>query len=376
MTNLAKLKVSLTKHNAHKVARLLKEWPADEVFSKLDDVHAEKAQARKNLSTLSGDTLPPVWGKAQALGPSAIDGLVLVAIIFSHHELIDAMVNASSRDGFSGRIQRDKQLSGKAYTNFVRIIDQLEYASTLDNRGVTFNLRGMFEIPGLGPLVGELLELKLSAVGWNQSNTISAEAARLGFNKVFGISSDELVEWLTKGMQPAAAVSSLSAKDDEFFQEETEGSASNPFIFTPGHNERDVEPLSKSASSKSKANRLHNDIQNRLYAHLKTELGAKSVGTEVNTGSGTAVDLVTQKGGITTFYEIKTGASVRASIRQAIPQLLEYAYWPSVTRADRLVIVSHLPITKSAANYLKFLQEEFDLPLAYQQFDLSKNILI
>lgn len=376
MTNLAKLKVSLTKHNAHKVARLLKEWPADEVFSKLEDVHAEEAQARKNLSTLSGDTLPPVWGKVQALGPSAIDALVLIAIIFSHHELIDAMVNASSRDGFSGRIRRDKQLSGKAYTNFVRIIDQLEYASTLDNLGVTFNLRGMFEIPGLGPLVGELLELKLSAVGWNQSNAISAEASRLGFHKVFGIKSDELAEWLTTGLQPAAAASSLSAKDDEFFQEETEGSASTTFVFTPGHNERDVEPLNKSASSKSKANRLHNDIQNKLYAHLKAKLGAPNVGTEVNTGSGTAVDLVTQKGGVTTFYEIKTGASVRASIRQAIPQLLEYAYWPNSKRADHLVIVSHLPITKAAEKYLDFLRGKFTLPLTYQQFDLAKNALV
>lgn len=376
MTNLAKLKVSLTKHNAHKVARLLKEWPADEVFSKLDDVHAEKAQARKNLSTLTGDTLPPVWSKVQALGPSAIDALVFVAIIFSHHELITAMVDASSRDGFSGRIRRDKQLSGKAYTNFVRIIDQLEYASTLDNQGVTFNLRGMFEIPGLGPLVGELLELKLSSVGWNQSNDISAEAVRLGFNKVFGITSDELVEWLTKGMQPAAAASSLSAKDDEFFQEETEGSTSAPFVFTPGHNERDVEPITISASSKSKANRLHNDIQNKLYAHLKAKIGAPNVGTEVNTGSGTAVDLVTQKGGVTTFYEIKTGASVRASIRQAIPQLLEYAYWPNSTRADKLVIVSHLPITKAAEKYLDFLRGKFALPITYQQFDLSKKTLV
>ena len=109
---------------------------------------------------------------------------------------------------------------------------------------------------------------------------------------------------------------------------------------------------------------------------MKAKIGAPNVGTEVNTGSGTAVDLVTQKGGVTTFYEIKTGASVRASIRQAIPQLLEYAYWPNSTRADKLVIVSHLPITKAAEKYLDFLRGKFALPIIYQQFDLSKKALV
>ncbi|MFO3796718.1 MAG: hypothetical protein ACK8QZ_05450, partial [Anaerolineales bacterium] len=104
--------------------------------------------------------------------------------------------------------------------------------------------------------------------------------------------------------------------------------------------------------------------------------GSQSVGTEVSTGNGTAIDLVTQHDDVTSFFEIKTGSSVRASIRQAIPQLLEYAYWPSDRRADRLVIVSHLPITKTAERYLEFLRQEFDLPLTYQQFDLTKNGLI
>ncbi len=113
MTDLGRLKVSLTKHNAHKVARLLKEYPASEVFDRLNEVHAEPAQARKNLSTLQGDVLPPVWADVQALGDDAIDALVLIAIIFSHRELIDAMSGASKRAGLAGRIERNRQLLGK-----------------------------------------------------------------------------------------------------------------------------------------------------------------------------------------------------------------------------------------------------------------------
>lgn len=129
MTDLLQLKVSLTKHNAHKIARLLKEYRIDQILGKLDDVHAEGAQARKNLSVQADDKIPTVWIDAKRLGESAIDALVLVGIIFSHHELIDAMVKASARSRFSGRIERGVQLDNKAYTNFARVIDQLGFAT-------------------------------------------------------------------------------------------------------------------------------------------------------------------------------------------------------------------------------------------------------
>lgn len=376
MTDLARLRVSLTKHNAHKVARLLREYPAAEVMGRLGEVQAEAAQARKNLSALKGDILPPVWAKAKALGDDAIDALVLIGIIFSHHELISAMKNASLRQGYSGRIRRNTQLSGKEYTNFVRIIDQLEYATKLDNLGVTFNLKKMFEIPGLGPLAGELLTLKLIAAGWDKSNSVSEESVRLEFQNIFGVTAMELSAWLDAGAQPTSAGSTLSAKDEEFFQDGTEGGNANPFVFTPGHTERDVEPITKSGSAKSKANRLHNDIQNRLFEYLKGQLGPNAVSTENGTGSGTSIDAVTCHAGKVTFYEIKTGPSVRSSIRQAIPQLLEYAYWPCEKRADELIIVSHLPITKDAKDYLDFLHNQFKIPISYRQFDMSNNRLV
>jgi len=277
MTDLARLRVSLTKHNAHKVARLLREYPAAEVMGRLGEVQAEAAQARKNLSALKGDILPPVWAKAKALGDDAIDALVLIGIIFSHHELISAMKNASLRQGYSGRIRRNTQLSGKEYTNFVRIIDQLEYATKLDNLGVTFNLKKMFEIPGLGPLAGELLTLKLIAAGWDKSNSVSEESVRLEFQNIFGVTAMELSAWLDAGAQPTSAGSTLSAKDEEFFQDGTEGGNANPFVFTPGHTERNVEPVTTAGPAKSKANRLHNDIQNRLFDFIWRDLSFEIV---------------------------------------------------------------------------------------------------
>ncbi|MRK21527.1 hypothetical protein [Pseudomonas sp. JG-B] len=376
MTDLSRLKVSLTKHNAHKIARLLKDYRADQILEKLHEVHAEEAQAYKNLSVLPDNKIPEVWSKVKKLGDNAIDALVFVSIIFSHHKLIDAMISASSRSGFSGRIERGVQIKAKEYTNFARVIDQLGFATKLDYPGVTFNLRSMFEIPGLGPLVGELLEHKLVAARWNRFGSVSDEAVAQNFHQVFGLSASEFKDWLSTDVQPKTAGTSLLPKDEEFFQGEGEGGALKEFEFRAGHTERAVEPISKAASAKTKVNQLHNDIQNKLFSYLCAQYGEKCVGTELDTGSGTSIDVVVKEEGKTTFYEIKTSASVRTNIRQAIPQLLEYAYWSERKSADELVIVSPLPITKSAARYLKFLRKEFKLPLSYRQFDIKTNELI
>lgn len=224
-------------------------------------------------------------------------------------------------------------------------------------------------------MVAELLELKLAEASWDRSNSLLDEVVRLKFQDVFGVTGDELKAWLGSGAQPSAAGLTLSAKDQEFFQDQSEGSTGKKFRFKAGHTERDVDAIEKSASPKSRANRLHNEIQNKLYKLLKEKLGAASVGTELDTGSGTSIDLATQHNGKTTFYEIKTGASVRSSIRQALPQLLEYAFWPEEERADELIIVSHLPLSADADRYLRFLKGKFGLPISYKQFDLKKNVL-
>jgi len=376
MTDISRLKVSLTKHNAHKIAALLKKYGPSQALKNLAEVHADEAQAHKNLSVQPGNRIPDAWSKAKKIGENAIDALVLIGITFSHHQLITAMINATGRSGFSGRIERNKQLSAKAYTNFVQIIDQLGYATRRDHNGVSFNLRSMFEIPGLGPLAGELLGHKLTAAKWDGEGTISDEAIAHNFHRVLGLTPKEFKDWITTDSQPEAAGTQLLPKDEEFFQTEEEDITPSAFEFKPGHEERPVEPITRSASARSQANQRHNDIQNRLYAHLTKKFGKDNVGTEIDTGSGTSIDLVTKQDLKVTFYEIKTGKSVRACIRQAIPQLLEYSYWPDRILADELVIVSHLPITETAKLYLKHLRERFNLPISYQQFNLSRNTLI
>lgn len=376
MTDLSRLRVSLTKHNAHKIARLLKVYPSTQVLSRLHEVHAEEAQAHKNLSVLPGNKLPKVWDDAKNFGDSAIDALVLIGIVFSHHKLIAAMINASDRYRYRGSIRRGLQLNGKAYTNFARVIEQLGYAKQQGEYGITFCLQAMVELKGFGSLVSSLLFHKLKAAGWNGDGTVVSEAIRQNFHLVFGLTSTEFSSWLNSDLRSSHGVSLLLEEDKAFFESASEGLGGSPFRFIPGHVMRSVGPLSKGATAKVEAAQVHNDIQNRLYTYLCKELGAAHVGTELDTGYGTTIDVATQYAGKTTFYEIKTSKSVRTSVRQAIPQLLEYAYWPTEQRAGELVIVSHRPSTELSTRYLEFLRQRFGIPIFYRQFDLEKDALV
>jgi len=114
----------------------------------------------------------------------------------------------------------------------------------------------------------------------------------------------------------------------------------------------------------------HNELQKVLYRRLVSEFGAKNVGTEHPSGIGTFIDVVVQQSKSYWFYEIKTAHSPRACIRQAIGQLLEYAFWPGAQEATRLVVVGETEIDHEGEEYLCSLKERFSLPIDYEQIAL------
>jgi hypothetical protein len=71
----------------------------------------------------------------------------------------------------------------------------------------------------------------------------------------------------------------------------------------------------------------HNTMQRALYDLLKLEFGKNHVGCENFTCLGTRIDLVVKQDDKYRFYEIKTDLSPRVCLRQAIGQLLEYAFF-------------------------------------------------
>ena len=220
--------------------------------------------------------------------------------------------------------------------------------------------------------MAEILKLKLEAAGWNKKKSTIDESWALGFHEVFGISQFQFKEWLISGSPSAVEQQGMTAQDAEFFGATDDEPATSSFKFQSGHTKKKTGSVSVKKSKKEiTADLLHNNIQNELFIALKCQYGSACVGTENITGHRTAIDVVVKTSSFCWFYEIKTAESVKACIRQAIPQLLEYAYWHgNDDRADRLYIVSVHPISKQAETYLAFLRKRFGLEIYYHQHTL------
>lgn len=119
----------------------------------------------------------------------------------------------------------------------------------------------------------------------------------------------------------------------------------------------------------------HRELSHKLYKHLVNVYGSDNVGTENRTLYNTAIDIVRRDGEDWCFYEIKTYSSLKKSIREAVGQLLEYSYWTTGQLAKELIIVTALPADIETRSYMNNLRSTLNLPIWYQQFDLSQNAL-
>jgi hypothetical protein len=373
MLDLGRLSVSLTKHGAHKIALLLANYDKDDILNRLWDkepgINIETAQAKKNLSVNNSGVVPDVWNKARAAGSESIDALVFIAIVFSHHQLLEAM-RAGRTTSMRGKIERGKVLDGKAFTNFAHTIEELGYRVSHTPDKVTYNLAKLFELPGLNKLAIELIGLKFKAAGWDGKKTVVDELIDNKLNEVLSITAEQFRNWLTTGDMDAIGD---SLEDETFFLDSTDDAGVQPpFVFAPGHTPKKTGTVDIATPKKGgKAELLHNELQTALYKALVKVHGEAGVGTELNTGHGTSIDLVVKTDKFCWFYEIKVAKSLKACIRQAIPQLLEYAYWRKDNEvADRLYIATKFKLTKDAANFLDLLRTRFKLPLHYEQIAL------
>jgi hypothetical protein len=109
-----------------------------------------------------------------------------------------------------------------------------------------------------------------------------------------------------------------------------------------------------------------NKLQKQLCRQLVLKYGAKNVIPEFPTAFG-RVDVVVHHGKVRLFYEIKTADSARKCLREALGQLLEYAFWRGGPKATFLIVVGEHAIDKECEDYLKLLEKHFSLPLEYQR---------
>ncbi len=192
-TDITKLKVSLTKHGAHKIAYLIAEFDKDDILNHLDgdfnEIHIDYAQTTNILSIDKNGTVPDIWNQVKLFGIQDIYDLVFFAIVFSHHSLIDTMIDGISKDC---RIERGRIIDGKAYTNFAHIIDELGLSIEHTESYVTFDLSRIFYKFYLSKFATKLFALKLTEAGWDQKNNLTEEALSFNFTRQLGFLAKSL----------------------------------------------------------------------------------------------------------------------------------------------------------------------------------------
>jgi hypothetical protein len=146
--------------------------------------------------------------------------------------------------------------------------------------------------------------------------------------------------------------------------------AAAPFTFRPGCPARARAAIANVGHDQLDVVLRHNALQEALYNRLASQFAEDNVGIELASGVGTSVDLVVRRPDGYWFYEIKTAHSPRACIREALGQLLEYAFWPGAQEASRLVVVGESVLDQAGGGYLRLLRSRFSLPIDYEQINV------
>jgi hypothetical protein len=118
---------------------------------------------------------------------------------------------------------------------------------------------------------------------------------------------------------------------------------------------------------------IHGLLQDAFVEYLKNNSKGNvyyEVGRKIDSRRIDIVEVVETKAGKEyTFYEIKTYPSVLHSIRMAIGQLFEYAYYPNLNLTREFVIVSHLSATSDELAYLQHLSAVLGVNVRYICFN-------
>lgn len=116
---------------------------------------------------------------------------------------------------------------------------------------------------------------------------------------------------------------------------------------------------------------IHYEMQLSLYNSLIAKHGPDNVSCEGDTSSGRPADIIVKMSDGYELYEIKTALAPRDCIREALGQLLEYAYWPGAPVFNTLWIVGPSPIDIATQEYLDGLRKRFGIPVSYRHQDVA-----
>lgn len=140
---------------------------------------------------------------------------------------------------------------------------------------------------------------------------------------------------------------------------------SDLFTFAPGlklSNKKGVTNIKTSYYPED----LHDKLLSKLYNLLVLKYQKQNIGTEIHTLTNKRIDLVVRINDEYHFYEVKTHNDPRLCVREALGQIIDYAFFNMTKeRVSKMYIVGPTEASADVDNYLKLIRQNFKLPIYY-----------
>lgn len=207
MSHIKKLKVSLTKNGYFKVWEVIEKHPSVDILANINGtypgINLEEAQIIGMLSIdPTTKSVPSVWDDVRLLGTDRIQYLTFISILFSHYNLIEIFRSGKTSE-MKGSIHRlDPLLGGKGHTNLVDTMNTIGLSKTKKGSDKAFYDFEILFQSDLGPLVKDILLLKLEKIGWKAPKDdefcrdFYTQCFYYGFHEALAISKSQFKDWL------------------------------------------------------------------------------------------------------------------------------------------------------------------------------------
>jgi hypothetical protein len=174
-------------------------------------------------------------------------------------------------------------------------------------------------------------------------------------NAYYSIDHDNLEFWVKQ-------INSIVGRVDEVY-----------LNFSPGL--RTSKEIADRTSSESEVpiHNVHVNLVKNLYDILCEEFGHNCVGTEIGIGQKRIDMVVKLPDNKYDIYEIKSAPNARACVREALGQILDYAFFECKDRIRKMLIVGEEPITDDVSAYLQKIRNEHRIEIYYESIESIRN---
>lgn len=274
------------------------------------------------------------------------------------------------------------------YKTYVGKIFNITLYSKDGSQNVNFIVGGISNAIVITPQESSKIYQKYKGKGWIDEMVEDVKEKKGDYKKLMSIEEEKFFNIKYKSSDISILAEPIKILNSDIYlnknnyyhlinkttEPDLENTINKEFLFKSGHNKGKTDAIITYTENKKKLELVHNNIKDIIYQQLFKKYG-NNVGTENDTGFGSKIDIVRKSNKGLIFYELKTGHNLKLCIREALAQLLEYAYFPGRKNADKIIIIAQHKIDRECKSYLNHIRDVFKIPVWYQYYNPENKYL-